>query len=98
MNMLFADCEIKSHRIWSIWKPVRIRFLKSHRIFRPSYNTFYEEININDTLRFLFLTISLLSCYFAYCIFVFLGKQKNDCHAFLAVEMKKSMMCEKNNQ
>ena len=23
--------------------------LKSHRIFRPSYNTFYEEINIHHT-------------------------------------------------
>ena len=24
--------------------------IKSHRIFRPSYNTFFEEININHTL------------------------------------------------
>ena len=42
-------CEIKSHRIWPIWKPIPIRFFKSHRIFRPSYNTFHEEININHT-------------------------------------------------
>ena len=28
-------------------------YFKSHRIFRPSYNTFYEEININHTLLFL---------------------------------------------
>ena len=27
--------------------------IKSHRIFRPSYNTFYEEININHSLLFL---------------------------------------------
>ena len=26
------------------------KIFKSHRIFRPSYNTFYEEININHTL------------------------------------------------
>ena len=26
---------MKSHRIWSIWKPFSIRFFKSHRIFRP---------------------------------------------------------------
>ena len=30
--------EIKSHRIWPIWKQIPIRFFKSHRIFRPSYN------------------------------------------------------------
>ena len=41
--------EIKSHRIWPILKPVPIRFFKSHRIFRPSYNTFYVELNINHT-------------------------------------------------
>ena len=47
-------CEIKSHIIWRIWKPVPIyiRFsnLKSHRIFKPCYLTFYEEINIHNTL------------------------------------------------
>ena len=47
-----SHCEIKSHRIWPIWKPIPIRFFKSHRIFRPSYNTFYEEININHTLLY----------------------------------------------
>ena len=41
---------MKSHRIWPIWKPVPIKFFKSHRIFRPCYNTFFEEININNTL------------------------------------------------
>ena len=40
-----SQCEIKSHRIWPIWKPIPIRFFKSHRIFRSSYKTFYEEIN-----------------------------------------------------
>ena len=38
-----SHCEIK----WLIWKPIPIRFFKSHRIFTPSYNTFYEEINIH---------------------------------------------------
>ena len=35
----FADLEGNSHKKF-----------KSHRIFRPFYNKFYEEININDTL------------------------------------------------
>ena len=35
-----------THRIGPIWKLIPIRFFKSHRIFRPSYNTFY----INHTL------------------------------------------------
>ena len=39
----------KSHRIWPILKPIPIRFFKTHRIFRPSYKTFYEEINIHHT-------------------------------------------------
>ena len=43
-------CEIKSHRIWPIWKQIPIRFFKSHRIFRPSYKTFYEEKKLNHTL------------------------------------------------
>ena len=29
---------------------IPIRFFKSHSIFKPSYNTFYEEININHAL------------------------------------------------
>ena len=45
-----SHCEIKSHRIWPIWKPIPIRFFRSHSIFRPCYNTFYEEININHIL------------------------------------------------
>ena len=45
-----SHCEIKSHRFWPIWKPIPIRFFKSHRIFRPSYNTFYEEINLGHSL------------------------------------------------
>ena len=45
-----SNCEIKSHRIWPIWKPLPIRFFNFHRIFRPSYNTFYGEINIHHTL------------------------------------------------
>ena len=32
---------LKSHRIWPIWKPI-------FPIFRPSYNTFYKDININN--------------------------------------------------
>ena len=50
-----SHCEIKSHRIWPIWKAIPIRFFKSHRIFRPSYILFYEEININRTF-FVFIT------------------------------------------
>ena len=42
--------EIKSHRLWPTWKPFLIRLLKFHNIYRPSYNTFYEEINIHHTL------------------------------------------------
>ena len=45
-----SHCEIKSHRIWPLWKPSPIRFFKTHRIFRPSYKIFYEEININHPL------------------------------------------------
>ena len=45
-----SHCEIKSLRLWPIWKPIPIRFFKSLRIFSPFYNTFYEEININHTL------------------------------------------------
>ena len=37
-----AHLEASSHKI-----------IKSHRIFRPSYNTFYEEINISHTLLFI---------------------------------------------
>ena len=37
-----AHLEANSHKI-----------IKSHRIFRPSYNTFYEEININHTVVFI---------------------------------------------
>ena len=32
-----SHCEIKSQSIWPIWKPIPIRFFKSHRIFRQSY-------------------------------------------------------------
>ena len=35
--------------IWPIWNLIPIRFFKSHRIFKPSYNIFYEEVNINHT-------------------------------------------------
>ena len=35
-----SHCEIKSHRIWPIWKPTPIRFFRSHRNFRPFYNIF----------------------------------------------------------
>ena len=47
-----SHTEIKSHRGWPIWKPVPkiIRFFKSHRIYRPFYIKFGEEININHTL------------------------------------------------
>ena len=45
-----SHCEIKSHRIWPIWKSIPIRCFQSHRIFKPSYNTFYEELSINQTL------------------------------------------------
>ena len=43
---------MKSHRIWPIWKPILIRIFKSHRIFRPSYNTFDEKINLHHTSLF----------------------------------------------
>ena len=42
-----SHTEIKSHRIWSIWKPVPTRFFKSHRIFRPSYNIFKFILGVN---------------------------------------------------
>ena len=44
-----AHLEASSHKI-----------IKSHRIFRPSYTTFYEEINIKHTVVFItsFLHIS----------------------------------------
>ena len=45
-----SHCEIKSHRIWPIWKAIPIKKLKPHRIFRPFHIGFYEEININHTL------------------------------------------------
>ena len=47
-----SHTEIKSHRIWHIWKPVPkiIRIFKSHRIFRSFYIKFCEEININHIL------------------------------------------------
>ena len=48
-----SHCEIKSHRIWPMWKPNSHKVIKTHRIFRPSYNTFNEEINIHHTLLWL---------------------------------------------
>ena len=45
-----SHCEIKSHRIWSIWKAFPIKNIQFSKIFRPFYNRFYEEININSTL------------------------------------------------
>ena len=48
-----SHCEIKSHRIWPIWKPSPRRFFKSHRIFRPSYNIFYKKINTDHTVVFI---------------------------------------------
>ena len=45
-----SHCEIKSQRIWSIWKAIPIKN-SDHRIYRVSqYNRFYEEININHIL------------------------------------------------
>ena len=41
---------VRSHRIWPIRKPNSHKIFKSHRFFRQSYNTFYEEINIHHTL------------------------------------------------
>ena len=40
-----SHCEIKSHRIWPIWKAIPIQIFKSHRIFRPFYDRFSEVIN-----------------------------------------------------
>ena len=40
-----SHCEIKSHRIWPIWKQVPVRFFKSHRMFRPiSYIFSYKPL------------------------------------------------------
>ena len=39
ISQSLANLEANSHKIF-----------KSHRIFRQSYNTLYEEININHTL------------------------------------------------
>ena len=42
------------------------KIFKSHRIFRPSYNTFYEEINIHHTLLCLSLTSYIILKAFDY--------------------------------
>ena len=44
-----SHCEIKSHIIWPIWKAIPIKKIRSHRLFKPFYNRFYEEINRNRT-------------------------------------------------
>ena len=43
-----SHCEIKSHRIWPIWKPIPIRFFKSQNF--QTILRIFEEININHTL------------------------------------------------
>ena len=48
-----SHCEIKSHRNFAHVEANSHKIIKSHRIFRPSYNTFYEEVNINHTYLFL---------------------------------------------
>ena len=52
-----THCEIKSHRIWPIWKPIPIRFFKSHRIFRPSYNILWR--NKHKSHFVVFITVFL---------------------------------------
>ena len=45
-----SHCEIKSHRIQPIWKPIPWRIFKSHRISWYIYKRFYEKVNINHIL------------------------------------------------
>ena len=42
-----SHCEIKSHRIRSIWKPIPIRFFKSHRILDHLTIHLMEKISQN---------------------------------------------------
>ena len=61
-----------------------------------SSSQFYNEVGEFKVLISFNQLVKLLFSILHFCI---LGQtQKNDCHAFLAVEMKKSMMNEKNNQ
>ena len=55
LYMPYLTLEANSHKIF-----------KSHRTFRPSYNTFYEEININHTLLCLSQTSYILIKAFDY--------------------------------
>ena len=51
-----SQCEIKSDKISQNFAHLEAnshKKFKSHRIFRPSYTTFYEEMNINHTLLYL---------------------------------------------
>ena len=43
-----SHCGTNSHRIWPIWKPISIRFFKSHRIFRPLE---FEFLSIEQETR-----------------------------------------------
>ena len=51
-NRNFAYMQYITHLV-PFWKPIPLRFFKCHKIFRPSYNTFYEEINLNHMLLYL---------------------------------------------
>ena len=54
---------------------------------RISFSWFFNKVGSN-----------FFRSVFDVAIFVFFGKYKNGCRAFLAVEIKKRMMCEKNSQ
>ena len=45
--------EVHSKTCLNPWCFFFKRFYESHRIFRPSYNTFYEEVKMNHTLLYL---------------------------------------------
>ena len=48
--MPYLTYEIKSHRIWPIWKASPIKNSNLTNFFRPFYNRFNDEININHAL------------------------------------------------
>ena len=87
--------------IISVNNPVHKSGLSLNIVFKTDLKqksdiTFYYKAGINKGS--IFFSVIFGSCYFAYCMFVFLGRRKRMAASFLAVEIKKSMMCEKNNQ
>ena len=45
-----SHCEIKSHRIWPLWKAIPIKHSNLTEFSDHFTTDFYEEININHTL------------------------------------------------